>query len=71
MFQRIVDSIFVWGAHTIVPTWCQSETHWTAKLVDFLWVDCPCCLMFRGIVVGGVLASCAWAPIIVYLAMSR
>lgn len=50
--RKAIDRIFTFGAEKLTPKWCQTETHWSSKLVDFLWVDCPCCLLFRGIVVG-------------------
>lgn len=29
-------------------------SHWTAKLTAYLFTDCPCCLLFRGLVIGTV-----------------
>lgn len=51
--QHMIDRLFTWGAG-LWPfrKWCQSEDHWSARMVDFFWIDCACCLFFRGIVVG-------------------
>lgn len=47
-----VSNTFAWGAYHVVPTWCQKPEHWTSRLTQYLFVDCPCCLLFRGITVG-------------------
>jgi hypothetical protein len=36
----------------LVPSWCQDEAHWTSKLTQDLFTDCPCCLLFRGLTLG-------------------
>lgn len=50
-----LSNFFAWGAKTFIPRWCHVETHWTSRLTQHLFTDCPCCLLFRGIVVGGAL----------------
>ena len=50
--QKIVDKFFTWGSNTVTPNWCQTEYHWTSRITSFMWTDCPCCLMFRGIIIG-------------------
>ena len=47
------------------PTWCQTPEHWTSKFTQYLWTDCPCCLMFRGITVGLLLSIPIWILIVV------
>lgn len=37
----------------VIPSWCNKQGHWTIHLADYLWTDCACCLIFRGIAVGG------------------
>lgn len=55
--MNLLDRFFTWSADTLLPKWCQSPEHWTAKVSAYLFTDCPCCLVFRGIVVGAVLAA--------------
>lgn len=55
------DELFTWGSKTVVPTWCQTPEHWTSRVVDYLWVDCPCCLFFRGVVLGYASGLCIGA----------
>lgn len=41
-----------WAAHRLVHAWCNTPEHWTSKVSDGLFTDCPCCALFRGIVIG-------------------
>lgn len=52
-----LDRLFTWSANTLFPKWCQSENHWTSRLTDYLFTDCPCCLLFRGATIGATLAG--------------
>lgn len=36
----------------LVPSWCQTSEHWTSVLTSHLFTDCPCCLLFRGLILG-------------------
>lgn len=47
-----LSNSLAWFSTKWLPAWCQSEDHWTAKTTQYLFTDCPCCLLFRGIVVG-------------------
>lgn len=31
---------------------CNTPEHWTSRLTAYLWTDCPCCLLIRGVVLG-------------------
>lgn len=35
-----------------LPDWCQTEDHWTSRTTQYLFTDCPCCLLFRGLSLG-------------------
>jgi hypothetical protein len=50
-----LSNAFAWGSETITPTWCKAPEHWTSRVTRYLFSDCPCCLLARGVVVGGVL----------------
>ena len=49
-----LSNSFAWGSYFFAPDWCQTPEHWTSRLTQYLFTDCPCCLMFRGIAVGYV-----------------
>lgn len=46
-----------WVSHRFLPNWCQTPQHWTSRIAQQLWTDCPCCLLFRGIVIGIVIGT--------------
>lgn len=61
-----LSNTMAYASHKLTPNWCQHEDHWTAKLTQYLFTDCPCCMLFRGLTVGivvglslGVLLTCA------------
>lgn len=56
--MNFLDRLFTWGAGTLpFRKWCQTPEHWTAKVSAYLFTDCPCCLVFRGMTIGAVLAG--------------
>lgn len=52
-----LSNFFAWGSYRFIPTWCQTPEHWTARVTQYLFVDCPCCLLFRGLCLGLVLGT--------------
>ena len=50
-------------SHKLTPRWCQSPDHWTAKISQYLFTDCPCCLLFRGLVLGSAATLLVTLPI--------
>ncbi|MGY3615683.1 hypothetical protein [Bradyrhizobium sp. USDA 10063] len=50
-----LSNTFAWASYRLTPGWCQTEDHWTSRLTRYLFTDCPCCLLFRGVVVGVVI----------------
>ncbi len=55
--DNAVSNSFAWASYRLVPSWCQTPEHWTSRLTNYLFTDCPCCLLFRGIVVGAALMT--------------
>lgn len=47
-----LSNLFAWGSFHVIPNWCQSEDHFSAKITKYLFTDCPCCLFWRGVTVG-------------------
>ena len=57
--DNFVSNLMADASKTVTPNWCQSEDHWTAKVTEYLWADCPCCLLFRGLTLGMLAGSLA------------
>jgi len=53
-YKNKADAFFTVASEKLMPSWCQDATHWTSKVVDYLWPwnDCGCCLFFRGVTIG-------------------
>lgn len=67
-----LSNSLAWASHKFIPAWCQSEDHWTARLTQYLFTDCPCCLLFRGIVMGVVLSLLVFiAIVVIVISLSR
>ena len=47
-----LSNFFAWGSYRVTPNFCQTPEHFSSKLANYLFVDCPCCLLWRGIVLG-------------------
>jgi hypothetical protein len=61
--DNALSNSLAWGSHKITPSWCQSEEHWTSRSTDYVFTDCPCCLFFRGLAIGGAISLVLWAGI--------
>ena len=47
-----LSNSMAWVSHKLLPNWCQHEDHWTARVTQYLFTDCPCCMLFRGLTIG-------------------
>jgi hypothetical protein len=47
-----LSNSLAWASYRITPKWCQIEEHFTSRVTQYLFTDCPCCLLFRGLLVG-------------------
>jgi hypothetical protein len=47
-----LSNTLAWGSYKLLPGWCQTEEHWTSRVTQYLFTDCPCCLLFRGLSLG-------------------
>ncbi|MBO4228433.1 hypothetical protein GRB70_39745 [Bradyrhizobium neotropicale] len=56
-----LSNAMAWGSQTFVSSWCASETHWTSRATEHVFTDCPCCLFFRGCLIGSAITMMAWA----------
>lgn len=46
------SNALAWASSTFLPRWCQTEEHWSAKVMNYFWAECACCLFWRGATVG-------------------
>ena len=45
-----LSNAMAYGSLVLFPNLCKSG--WAVKLSIYLWTECPCCLLFRGITIG-------------------
>ena len=50
--DNAVSNVMAWLSQRLLPGWCATPEHWTSRLTMMLWTDCPCCLLWRGLVLG-------------------
>jgi len=50
-----LSNAMAYFSQRLVPIWCDSPEHWTSRMTGYLWTSCPCCLTFRGLIVGFVI----------------
>lgn len=50
-----VSNTMAWLSDALVPSWCETEFHWTTRVLDMFWTTCACCLFYRGIALGAAL----------------
>lgn len=55
--DNAVSNTMAWVSWRFLPCWCQTPEHWTSRLTQYLFTDCPCCLLFRGITIGVAFGS--------------
>lgn len=64
--DNAVSNAFAWGADHLLPSWCKTPEHVTSRIAAYFWTDCPCCLFYRGSIVG-VILGVAMASIVAYI----
>lgn len=67
-----LSNLMAWVSYKFLGSWCQTEDHWTSRTTQYLFTDCPCCLLFRGLSIGGLiglslgvmLSTAVWALVV-------
>lgn len=49
-----VDQVLTWGAKKAKLCGYGPDLNWSVRFADALFVDCACCLVWRGVVVGAL-----------------
>jgi len=62
--DNAVSNFMAWGSSTFLPDWCQTEEHWTSRFANFLYTSCPCCMIWRGMFMGGSIVF--WIMLIIF-----
>jgi len=47
-----LSNAFAWASFFFTPGWCRTPEHWTSRTAQYVFTDCPCCLLWRGLVLG-------------------
>jgi hypothetical protein len=68
--DNALSNFLAWASTRFVPTWCQHERHWTSRFALTLFTTCPCCMIFRGIVIGFLVSSALWSLVLILLLAS-
>lgn len=53
--DNCVSNAMAGASNRLVPSWCDTPSHWTSRVSNIFWTDCPCCLFFRGVIVGAII----------------
>lgn len=61
------SNFMAWFSLTFLDPWCSTSEHWTSRVIDFFWTDCPCCLFWRGVSLG--ILGLAILQLLIYLAL--
>lgn len=48
-----LSNFLAWASLTFLEPWCNKPSHFTSELTAKLYTSCPCCLLWRGLVLGG------------------
>ena len=67
--DNALSNFLAWASVTFTPGWCEQEDHWTTHLMDYLYTTCPCCMLFRGLVLGILGSSVIWLVVSLLLLM--
>ena len=65
-----LSNALAWASVTFTPAWCQNEQHWSARFANYLFTSCPCCMFYRGCVIGLLLAIPLWLVILTALLLA-
>lgn len=50
-----LSNSLAWFSAIFMSKWCKEERHWTLVLFNYLYAECGCCLIFRGLSLGFLL----------------
>lgn len=68
--DNALSNSMAWASTTLLPGWCSSPEHWAARLTGYLWTDCPCCLLWRGLALGFAAGAAAAAAAVAVLGLA-
>jgi len=47
-----LSNAMAWVSYFALSDWCQTPEHFSSRLTRYLFTDCPCCLLWRGLALG-------------------
>lgn len=65
--DNTASNALAWASQVVTPAWCSTPEHWTSRLSNAMWTSCPCCLFFRGALVGACAGGALVATVVAAL----
>jgi hypothetical protein len=70
--DNAVSNFLAWASQVFIEPWCNTPEHWTSKISGYFWAECPCCLFFRGVLIGLLISTIpiailAWAMYVFWM----
>jgi hypothetical protein len=62
-----LSNFLAWASQVFIEPWCNTPAHWSSKIANYFWAECPCCLFYRGALFGIVLMLFALAIVLTVL----
>jgi hypothetical protein len=59
-----LSNALAWASRVFTKNWCDTPEHWTSRISNYLWTSCPCCLFFRGAILGVILGVVSGALLV-------
>lgn len=50
--DNAISNSMAWASDTFTPGFCATPEHWTSRVGNYFWTECPCCLFIRGVIIG-------------------
>lgn len=47
-----LSNSMAWVSDRMLPSLCNTADHWSSRMANYVWTDCPCCLVLRGMTLG-------------------
>lgn len=55
LWQSYVDRLFTWGSSRLGMCGDGVRHNWSVMFAELFFLQCPCCLFYRGVTIGAVL----------------
>lgn len=59
------SNALAWASEKLLPKYCKTPEHYSSRIANYFWTDCPCCLFWRGYVIGAISVAIVGAALYV------